>query len=127
LYFEDLDWGLRAKRQGLIGHADRSLVVHDGGTTIGGGISRRRNSPLSVYLEFRNRLLFTRVHFPKWLAWTFFVEMVEILEYARNCAFHNMSAAFRGVVAGLFGRTGRPEQFTRMHRTRVDASQNAPE
>jgi N-acetylglucosaminyl-diphospho-decaprenol L-rhamnosyltransferase len=121
LYFEDLDWGLRAKRHGLIGHAPSSIVVHEGGTTIGGGISRRGNSPLSVYLEFRNRLLFTRVHFPKWLVWTFFVEIVEILEYARNCAFHNMSAAFRGAAAGLVGRIGRPEQFMRTHRTPTKA------
>ncbi len=116
LYFEDLDWGLRAKRQGKIGHAHRSVVVHDGGTTIGGGRSRRGNSSLAVYLEFRNRLLFTRDHFPKWVAWTFFMEIVEIMEYARLGSFHNISEAFRGAAAGLIGRTGRPDHLMRLHR-----------
>ena len=116
LYFEDLDWGLRAKREGMIGHAHRSVVVHDGGTTIGGGRSRRGNSSLAVYLEFRNRLLFTRDHFPKWVAWTLLMEIVEIMEYARIGSFHNISGAFRGVAAGLIGRTGRPDHLMRLHR-----------
>ena len=115
LYFEDLDWGLRAKRQGKIGHAHRSVVVHVGGTTIGGGRSRRSNSRLAVYLEFRNRLLFTRHHFPKWVAWTLLMEIVEMMEYARIGSFHNTSEAFRGAAAGLIGRTGRPDHLMRLH------------
>jgi N-acetylglucosaminyl-diphospho-decaprenol L-rhamnosyltransferase len=116
LYFEDLDWGLRAKRRGSIGHAHRSVVVHDGGTTIGGGRSRRSNSSLAVYLEFRNRLLFTRHHFPKWVVWTLLMEIVEIMEYARIGSFRNIAEAFRGAAAGLMGRTGRPEHLLRLHR-----------
>ena len=119
LYFEDLDWGLRAKRQGAIGYAHRSVVAHDGGATIGGGRSRRGNSSLAVYLEFRNRLLFTRDHFPKWVAWTFLMEIVEILEYARIGSFHNISGAFRGAAAGLMGRTGRPDHLMQSHRPPV--------
>ena len=109
LYFEDLDWGLRAKRQGMIGHAHRSVVVHDGGTTIGGGRSRRGNSSLAVYLEFRNRLLFTRDHFPKWVAWTLLMEIVEIMEYARIGSFHNISGGVPGGGGGTHwpdGQTG---------------------
>jgi N-acetylglucosaminyl-diphospho-decaprenol L-rhamnosyltransferase len=117
LYYEDLDWGMRAKRLGQIACADLSVVVHGGGTTIGGGLSRRNNSPLSVYLEFRNRLLFTQVYFPKWLAWTFFMEMVEIMEYVRLGSFRNMSAALRGSAAGLMGREGRPDDLLRLHKS----------
>ena len=116
LYYEDLDWGLRAKKKGQIGYAHHSVVVHDGGATIGGGLSRRRDSPLSVYLEFRNRLLFTRVHFPKRIPWTFFMEAAEIIEYARVGSFRNASAALQGVAAGIIGRTGRPDHFMRLHR-----------
>jgi N-acetylglucosaminyl-diphospho-decaprenol L-rhamnosyltransferase len=116
LYFEDLDWGIRAKRQGKIGYAHRSVVVHEGGTTIGGGSSRRSNSSLAVYLEFRNRLLFTRNHFPKWIAWTFFMEIVEVMEYARVGSFSAITAAFRGIAAGVAGRTGRPDHLMRFHR-----------
>jgi N-acetylglucosaminyl-diphospho-decaprenol L-rhamnosyltransferase len=119
LYFEDLDWGLRAKQQSLIGYAHRSVITHDVGTTIGSATSRRSSSALSVYLFFRNRLLFTRVYFPRWLAWTFLMEVIEILEYGRLRSFHNMIAAFRGAAAGLAGQTGRPDHFMRMHRTPV--------
>ena len=42
-------------------------VKDEFGTTIGSGLRRHRKSPLSVFLEFRNRLLFIRVHFPNWL------------------------------------------------------------
>jgi hypothetical protein len=119
LYFEDLDWGLRAKQQSPIGYAHRSVVAHHVGTTIGSATSRRRSSALSVYLFFRNRLLFTRVHFPRWLAWTLLMEVIEILEYARLRSFHNMVAAFRGAAAGLAGRTGRPDHFMRVHRKPV--------
>jgi GT2 family glycosyltransferase len=117
LYFEDLDWGLRAKREGQIGYAHYSVVVHDVSTTIGGGLSKRGSSPLSVYLEFRNRLLFTRGHFPKWMAWTFFMEIVEIMEFARIGSFRSMPSAFRGIAAGLMGRTGRPDHLMRLHRS----------
>ena len=116
LYYEDLDWGLRAKKMGLIGYAHHSVVVHDGGATIGGGSSRRRDSPLSVYLEFRNRLLFARVHFHRWIPWILFMEVAEIMEYAQIGSFRNASAAFQGVAAGLVGRTGRPDRFLRLHR-----------
>jgi N-acetylglucosaminyl-diphospho-decaprenol L-rhamnosyltransferase len=119
LYFEDLDWGLRAKREGKIGYAHRSVVVHDVSTTIGGGLSRRGSSSLSVYLEFRNRLLFTRAHFPKWLAWTFFMEIVEIMEYARLGSLHNIAEAFRGAASGLIGRTGRPDRLMHLYQRPV--------
>jgi N-acetylglucosaminyl-diphospho-decaprenol L-rhamnosyltransferase len=116
LYFEDLDWGLRAKQQGEIGYAHHSIVVHDCGTTIRGGRSRRENSSLAVYLEFRNRLLFTRDHFPKWVVWTFIMELVEVMEYARIGSFHSLPPAFQGIVAGLSRQTGRPERLMHLHR-----------
>lgn len=116
LYFEDLDWGLRAKRGGQIGYAHHSVVVHDVSTTIGGGLSKGGSSALSVYLEFRNRLLFTRAHFPKWVAWTFFMEILEMVKFAGLGSFQNIPEACRGAAAGLIGRTGRPDHLMRLHR-----------
>ena len=59
LFFEDLDWGIRARRAGhRVGHAHRSVVVDVGGTSIGSSRSPdAESSPLAVYLEFRNRTL----------------------------------------------------------------------
>ena len=120
LYFEDLDWGLRAKRHGPIGYAHRSIVQHEGGTTIGSDDSRRGHSALAAYLDFRNRLLFVRRHFARWLPWTVFLEAVEIAEYARLGAFPTMLAAMRGLGAGLQGRTGRPDAIMRAHTMPAD-------
>ena len=47
LYFEDLEWGLRAKQQCGLGYAWRSIVHHQGGTTIGSAGVRAKQSPLS--------------------------------------------------------------------------------
>lgn len=115
LYFEDLDWGLRAKRHGGVGYAHASIVVHEGGTTIGTSPSRRTQSPLAVYLDFRNRILFVRKHFAVWVPWTVLAELAEIAEYARLRTFRNMLAAARGLAAGLAGRTGRPDSILRVH------------
>ena len=115
LYFEDLDWGLRAKQCGGVGYAHASVVVHEGGTTIGKSASRRTQSPLGVYLEFRNRILFVRRHFTPWVTWTVLAELGEIAEYARLRMFRNMKAAMRGLAAGLAGRTGRPDDILRAH------------
>ena len=119
LYFEDLDWGIRAKRQGKIGYADDSIVMHDGGTTIGSAMTRQQQSPLAIYLDFRNRLLFVRSHGIRWLAWTILIELAEILDLARLRAFRNMTVAARGMVAGLKGQTGRPDHIIRAHRAPV--------
>jgi N-acetylglucosaminyl-diphospho-decaprenol L-rhamnosyltransferase len=115
LYFEDLEWGLRAKKLATIGYAHRSIVMHEGGTTIGSATTRRGHSPLSVYLDFRNRLLFVRQHFTAWLPWTFMIELAEIIDFGRMRAFRNMSAALRGMGAGLLGKTGRPDNILRAH------------
>ena len=120
LYFEDLDWGLRAKRVGPVGYAHDSIVLHEGGTTIGSGATRRQHSPLAIYLEFRNRLLFVRRHHMAWLAWAVVMEILELLEYARTRAFATMFAGARGLWAGVLGRTGRPDALIRAHVERAE-------
>jgi len=111
LFFEDLDWGVRAKRDGGIGYAHNSVVPHRGGTTIGSGRSRSAASPFSVYLDFRNRLLFVRQHYPAWIAWTVLVLFGHSLEYGIVGASGNLRAALAGLRAGIAGETGRPDRF----------------
>lgn len=122
LYFEDLDWGLRAKKYGPIGYAHRSVVVHEGGTSIGTSVSRRDQSPLAIYLDFRNRILFVRTHFPIWLPWTLVVEVIEMFLYARVWTFGKMVVGLRGIIAGVMGRTGRPTDVLRAHRATMERS-----
>jgi N-acetylglucosaminyl-diphospho-decaprenol L-rhamnosyltransferase len=116
LYFEDLDWGCRAKGVGALGYAHRSVVPHKGGTTIGSASDRTGKSRLSVYLEFRNRILFVRARHGHWLAWTALMQLVHLAVYFASGSVGNMFAGGRGVLAGLRGEVGRPDRILQAHR-----------
>ena len=114
LYCEDLDWGLRAKRIGAIGYAFDAVVYHKGGTTIGSG-PKQKVSEFATYLSFRNRILFVGSNFPAWTPWTVAVSLVRALEFGARSRPANMRAATRGIIDGLLGRDGRPDDVLRRH------------
>ena len=109
LYFEDLDWGLRAKAAGGIGYAHASIVAHSGGTTT--HLIAGRPSMLTIYLEFRNRVLFVRSHYPKLLAWTITMQIPHALAFLRRGFVSGTVAALRGLAAGIRGEVGRPDHI----------------
>ena len=111
LYFEDLDWGMRAKAACGIGYAYNSVVPHIGGRSIGSAPARAARSRLSVYLDFRNRLIFVRRHYSGWFAWTVLVALLRTSEYLLVGAGGNFRIAVRGLLAGLRGETGRPDHI----------------
>ena len=114
LYFEDLDWGLRAKRIGEIGYAFDAVVYHKGGTTIGSG-PKRTVSDFSTYLNFRNRVLFAYFNFPAWAPWTVAVSLLRVLEFGVRGRIGSMRSSARGVWDGLLGRDGRPDDVLQRH------------
>ncbi len=121
LYFEDLDWGLRAKGPYGVGYAHRSVVVHVGGTTIGSAVVRKtERSPLSTYLIFRNRLLFVRWNSPRWLPWTLLMALVDAARLLAAGQPKGMAIALRGIADGLAGQTGRPHHTVIGDRARRD-------
>ncbi len=61
---EDVDWCFRRGSRRL-GYAHNSLVYHAHGSTIRSNKDRKKRSRLSVYLDERNKLLFTRRFFPR--------------------------------------------------------------
>lgn len=68
LYFEELDWALRARRQGWeVGVCGESKVYHKEGRTIGSHADLRRRSYQSDYYMLKNRLVFTRKFYPRCL------------------------------------------------------------
>ena len=115
LYYEDLEWGFRAKKLKELGYAHRSVVPHKGGTTIGSSASRARRSHLAVYMEFRNRIVFVRHRYGAWLAWAVLMQMAHIATYLLAGSLSNMVAAGRGTLAGLRGETGNPAHVLRAH------------
>lgn len=69
LYFEELDWVLRARRKGWgFRYCWHSLVYHKEGASIGGSSREELKSPSADYWALRNRLLFTRKFYPRFLA-----------------------------------------------------------
>ena len=118
LYFEDLDWGSRAKEAGGVGYAHLSVVPHKGGTTIGTSWTRATRSPLSVYLEIRNSILFVRDRHRTWLPWTILMQLFHTLTYGAVGAFRNMLYGFRGLFAGILGKSGRPDRVLEAHNRR---------
>jgi N-acetylglucosaminyl-diphospho-decaprenol L-rhamnosyltransferase len=103
LYYEDADWGIRAKPYGL-GYASASIVPHKGGTTIGSF----NRSQLSVYLQSRNRILYIRMHLPRSLLWGSLLSLVYAMQYLFRGSPRNFKTALAGLWAGLKGEVGPP-------------------
>jgi GT2 family glycosyltransferase len=112
LYYEDLDWGLKAKASCGVGYAYESVVPHVGSTTIGAAGRLSDRSKLSVFLDFRNRILFVRRHYPGWLAWTAAMALIHAARYLAAGAGQNFKSAMAGLLSGLRGETGRPEHLS---------------
>ncbi|MGC2448761.1 MAG: glycosyltransferase family 2 protein [Candidatus Sulfotelmatobacter sp.] len=64
LYFEELDWAMRAKGKFTLGYASESVIYHKEGATTGTNWDRRQRSLLSDRYHSRNRVLFTRRFVP---------------------------------------------------------------
>ncbi|MDK9699184.1 MAG: glycosyltransferase family 2 protein [bacterium] len=65
LYFEEIDWATRAKRQGFqLRYAPESIVYHKEGAVTGANNRRGSKTLLTDFYGQRNRLLFTRKHYP---------------------------------------------------------------
>jgi hypothetical protein len=64
LYFEELDWAMRAKGHFLLGYAPGSVIYHKEGAQAGSSPDRMKRSILSDRFLTRNRILFTRRYLP---------------------------------------------------------------
>jgi GT2 family glycosyltransferase len=64
LYFEEVDWAMRARGRFSLGFASRSIVYHKEGASIGTHRTRNLRSLRAERYLNRNRILFTRKHFP---------------------------------------------------------------
>jgi N-acetylglucosaminyl-diphospho-decaprenol L-rhamnosyltransferase len=110
LYMEDLDWG-RRRGSHKIGYAPRAVVRHVGGTSIGSATDPRKLSSLAVYLTARNSIVYAR----RWAGWLWTLHLIAGFLYAaKHAASGSVSAAsmyVAGLLDGCRGKTGRPELF----------------
>lgn len=112
LYCEEVDWC--ARRGALkLGFAPRAVIRHSHGKTIGSHRDRRLRSKLSVYLDERNKLLFTRRRHPAILPIVAITTFLLNAQYLTAGAWANYGHAISGWWAGLRGLTGRPPWLIR--------------
>ena len=64
LYFEELDWVLRAGPKFTLAYAPESVVFHKVGATIGTSSDLRKKSQVCDYYSTRNRIRFTQKYYP---------------------------------------------------------------
>jgi GT2 family glycosyltransferase len=64
LYFEELDWAMRARGKYSLGYACESVIYHKEGASIGSHPDRMKRSIVSDKYLSRSRVLFTRRFFP---------------------------------------------------------------
>jgi N-acetylglucosaminyl-diphospho-decaprenol L-rhamnosyltransferase len=107
LFFEDLDWGVRAKKLGL-GYASASIVAHQRGTTTGSAGRPTALSRLAVYLQHRNAIHFVRRHYPLTLPIRLLLSLAYAMRFLAAGTPINSFAVLEGMAAGLRGETGRP-------------------
>jgi GT2 family glycosyltransferase len=107
LFFEDLDWGARAKKLGL-GYASASVVAHQRGTTTGSFGHGKSLSRLAVYLEHRNAIHFVRRHHPWALPTRIVISAAEAMRFLIRRAPGSCMAALAGLSAGVQGERGLP-------------------
>ncbi len=64
LYFEELDWAMRARGKLVLGYCRESVIYHKEGASIGSHADRKQRSLLSEQYLSRSRVLFMRRFFP---------------------------------------------------------------
>lgn len=64
MYFEELDWTVRARGEFSIGYAPESVIYHKEGAALGSSRKRKKRGLTSEKYVSRNRVVFTKRYFP---------------------------------------------------------------
>lgn len=68
LYYEEIDWATRARRQGYhLGYAPQAVILHKEGASIGSSRDQKKRSLLSEHYMLSSRIQFTRRFYPWFL------------------------------------------------------------
>ena len=113
LYMEDVDWGRRRGRH-KIGFAERAIIRHVGGTTIGSAVDPKKRSFLSIYLSARNSMLCARRWAgPRWVL-HFGWGLLHAIRYVVMGAPLAAKVTLTGLIDGARGKMGRPDASVRL-------------
>lgn len=105
LYFEELDWAMRAKGKFDLAWASASVILHKEGASIGSS-HRSRPSATSLQYLYRNRLRFAARHTPQhfWSVWRSIC--FEAAVYLKRCDFEATKIIFRALIQRRFDGGG---------------------
>jgi len=118
IYFEEIDWAVRAKGRYQLAWAPGSLVYHKAGVTIGGGYRINSVSSLfSDYYYFKNMLRFTRNFFPWMLPFVYLRQLVMLFQKIKGRQWPNA----RLLLKVMLGRRIRPESLPRFCREKENS------
>lgn len=111
LYCEEVEWCLRALRNGArLGFAPAGQVLHRQGASTGSGHSVRARPRLPVYLDERNKMLVTRDCFPARLPIAACSALVLLaLRFLGRGAVRQFAYGLAGWRDGLVGKRGKPK------------------
>lgn len=101
LYFEELDWAMRAKGRFQLGYAPDSVIYHKEGAQLGSSPDRLKRSVLADRYMSRNRVLFAR-RFAPWTLPTVIVCIVlAAIERLVRGDGRRAGTMFRSLIEGL--------------------------
>jgi hypothetical protein len=79
LYFEEMDWTIRGKKKGYqLAYCWKSKVYHKEGGSIGSSLKGERKSEIADYYGLRNRIVFTKKFYPKYL-WSVYLGFIVVI------------------------------------------------
>lgn len=91
LYFEEIDWAIRARPHFTIGFAADAIIYHKEGGSIGSNRELAKRSAFSEYYLARSKVIFGRIHSPGKLPFLI---------------GHNLLLAMRRLTQGHFDKAG---------------------
>ncbi len=105
LYMEEIDWGIRAKKQHFnLSYAKKSIVYHKQGASIGTNDRAGKKTLFSDFYTFRNRIYLTRKHY-----WYFLptVYLMMIYSLFKRIVQRRFTAALQ-ILSIMFGCKQKP-------------------
>jgi GT2 family glycosyltransferase len=108
LYFEELDWAVRAKDKFALGYAADSIVYHKEGGSIGSNNSGQERSLKSDYYGIRNRLLFTQKHYPEAIFTVYLGLIVTLFNRIRWRQYDRVKLVCKIIIDSFTGRSRGP-------------------
>lgn len=98
LYFEDIDWAMRARGRYALAYAPESIVYHKVGASIGSSSRPKEKSSTADYYGMKNRLVITRKHFPWALPTVYLGLLITMLNRVRRGQWDRVGMALKIMV-----------------------------